>query len=162
LSGSRPPLAILTYTSPACVSMPSSGREFSLSMRILTCASSLGSLTQFTVRLAAGSGPLPRLEPELGRGGCEIARCSSPLPNDVLASAPVPGDFLLQLLAKRPDLDVVAGTVQPVEHLLAALLNLQAELRLEPIARFVANQRKVLAGLGHIDFEARVGRIALF
>src|SRR5205807_1693147 len=52
-------------------------------------------------------------------------------PDDVLDRAPRPRRLFLELLMKSPDLEVVASAVGSIQTGLAALLDAQAELRLE-------------------------------
>ena len=65
-------------TSPACVSIPSSGKYFSFSMRIFTCASSVVSSRQSTLRLAEGSGCLDVMSEIVASPACRLANASCP------------------------------------------------------------------------------------
>src|SRR5262249_2786928 len=95
---------------------------------------------------------LPRLQIDIG---------VVPFPDDVLAGAPRPDHFLLELLLESPDLDVVPRPVEPIQLILASLLDLQAELRLEAVARFITDQCQVSPGLGYLNLDRRHGFIAL-
>ncbi len=55
--------------------------------------------------------------------------------------------FRFQTLVKGPDLNVLPGSVTPVENLPPILLNFNAELSFKTIGRFVATKYQVFARL---------------
>ncbi len=83
-----------------------------------------------------------------------------PLPDDVLARAPAPGDLRLDPFAKGPNLGVLRGSVEAIEPHLAGLFDLEGELRLEAVSRFVPHKGEVTAGFGdlHVDGRGRCFR----
>jgi len=66
----------------------------------------------------------------------------------------------IRLFAEGPHLDVGARPVQAIKELLAVLLDLEAELRLEAVDGFVTDQGEILARLRHLDLDGGDGTVA--